>query len=620
MRKINHLAIIFALLSAAPVSAQRYSSWVYPGNDGKLVYKAADGKGNKIVDFSYAGYRGGGVALPKITGPVVNVAPVAGDDTANIQAAIDQVAAMPIDPATGYRGVVQLSEDTYQVKGGEAGVRDGRHLFIEDSGIILRGMGKNEVGGTTIKATGNIGGENHPPIVIEVKGNGNRQEVDGTRRGITDTYVPRGARSFSVSDPSVFAVGNKIIVERVTSQSWIDHIGMDKCDNRGGTSYDDSDVSGESCMVDHWTWASSNKNLEWDRIITNINGSVITVDAPITQAIESRFGGGRIWKYTYSGRIENVGIENLRGESDFVSGDDENHAWTFITMNHVQNAWIDDVQAKYFAYALVVLYNTKWVTVEDSKCYNMKSKIDGGRRYPFKFSDCELCLVHRCEASEGRHSFVCGSTTMGPNVFLNNTATNCEAASETHSDWNSGVLYDNVKDEAGIQIRNRGDAGGGHGWSGANSVLWNCKGSKDASAWFMWVARPRTAFNWAIGGGTDNKNAYGGTGGLSGFFEHVGTWSSPTYVTPDSLYLAQLQERLGPDAVSNIGYTPAATQPIMADNAERGVMASASWSTGTSATGEFGSNYGYRPTAAVFDEAISRFSKPAARTYHISAR
>jgi hypothetical protein len=39
------------------------TSLVYPGIDGKLVY-VADSLGNKIPDFSNAGYKGGGITFP----------------------------------------------------------------------------------------------------------------------------------------------------------------------------------------------------------------------------------------------------------------------------------------------------------------------------------------------------------------------------------------------------------------------------------------------------------------------------------------------------------------------------------------------------------------------------
>ena len=34
------------------------SNWVYPDNNGKLVYKTTK-RGDRIIDFSHAGYKGG---------------------------------------------------------------------------------------------------------------------------------------------------------------------------------------------------------------------------------------------------------------------------------------------------------------------------------------------------------------------------------------------------------------------------------------------------------------------------------------------------------------------------------------------------------------------------------
>ena len=48
---------------------------------------------------------------------------------------------------------------------------------------------------------------------------------------------------------------------------------------------------------------------------TAIDGNTITLDAPITTAIEKRFGGATVAPYDWPGRIENVGVEDLRMES-----------------------------------------------------------------------------------------------------------------------------------------------------------------------------------------------------------------------------------------------------------------------------------------------------------------
>src|SRR5262249_54251337 len=88
-----------------------YSSLVYPGDDGRLVY-VPDDQGNTIPDFSDVGYMSGVVALPGTPGGVVvptraTVAPAPGDATARIQAAIDQASQLPLD-ANGFRGAVRL--------------------------------------------------------------------------------------------------------------------------------------------------------------------------------------------------------------------------------------------------------------------------------------------------------------------------------------------------------------------------------------------------------------------------------------------------------------------------------------------------------------------------------
>src|ERR1700751_2447484 len=90
--------LVTATLCALAVSshpsdtAGPYSQWVRPNADGKLAY-ATTPTGDHIVDFSYAGYRGGGIALPDA--PVAEtLAPSGADDTAALQSALDRVAAL----------------------------------------------------------------------------------------------------------------------------------------------------------------------------------------------------------------------------------------------------------------------------------------------------------------------------------------------------------------------------------------------------------------------------------------------------------------------------------------------------------------------------------------------
>src|SRR2546423_812276 len=69
-----------------------------------------------IPDFSHCGYMGGGVPIPDA--PVRVVVPRAeGDNTARIQAAIDDLAALSPDDR-GIRGAVLLQKGRYDVNGG----------------------------------------------------------------------------------------------------------------------------------------------------------------------------------------------------------------------------------------------------------------------------------------------------------------------------------------------------------------------------------------------------------------------------------------------------------------------------------------------------------------------
>jgi hypothetical protein len=366
---------------------------------------------------------------------------------------------------------------------------------------------------------------------VVVKGSGGLTEVAGSRRAITDEYVPVGAHTFHVDDPSGFKVGDTVVVHRPSTQEWIDLLGMDAC-GATGTSYDTADVNGTTCLDNPWTPGS--KDLRFDRVITAIAGNAITVDAPIVNALEKEFGGGSIYKYTGGGRISEVGVENLRGDSEYASPTDELHGWNFILFQQVVNGWVRDLTAIHYGYAAVNVNSaSKWVTVQDSSCLDAVSMITGGRRYSFNVDDSQMVLFQRCLSVEGRHDFVEGSNVPGPNVFLDSQARMSHADTGPHHRWSAGGLYDNVVTSNQINVRNRGNSGTGHGWAGGNMVIWNSTASS------MLIQDPPTAQNWIIG----SKGTTTGNGIID---------SANTPVWPKSLYLQQLMDRLGPQAVQAI--------------------------------------------------------------------
>jgi len=285
-------------------------------------------------------------------------------------------------------------------------------------------------------------------------------------------------------------------------------------------------------------------------VITKLDGDRITIDAPVVCTIEERWGGGEVLAFDKSERISHIGIENLRGVSEFDQSvtaeygrektkyfSDEQHGWDFISINNAENVWVKNVAALRFGYSAVNIGSAKWVTVENSKCLDMVSVITGGRRYSFNV-DGQLNLVLRCEAATGRHDFVVGGRVCGPNAFVHCSASNSFASSEPHHRWSTGGLFDSVK--ANLAIQDRQFMGSGHGWSGANYVAWNCEGP-------LVCQKPPTAQNWAIGHiGEKSRGAFEPR--EDGYWESFGR-----HVEPQSLYFRQLEDRLGSASVKNIG-------------------------------------------------------------------
>lgn len=502
---------LVGLLLAGGQSAKAGSlSWVEFDPVKGLSYHA-DSQGNRIPDFSYAGYGGGGVKLPAISAQAT-LSPGKGDATARIQEALDKLASSPPD-AQGFRGALLLKRGKYLISG---------QLHIRASGMVLRGEGDGEHG-TVLIATGT----DRRPLIkaggFTAEGEAPEwTEIKATEQPISNPYLPVGTHKVAVPDTSVFQKGDTVLVRRNTTAEWIHAIGMDAIPERS---------DGRAIKQ----WVPGKKELAFDRIITAVRDGEIEVDAPICNAIEQEYGGGSVSRYELPGRLENIGIENLRGVSEFSGPKDEEHSWTFIELGALQNGWVRNVTAVHFAYSCVFVHRpAKWITIQDSLCLDPVSKITGGRRYSFCLMG-QLTLVQRCQTRNGRHDYVLHSAVPGPNVFLDCSAEEAHSDTGPHHRWSVGVLYDNVRVKGdAINIRNRSNFGTGHGWSGANQVVWNCVA--DA----MNIEQPPTAQNWAIGCVTPERQG-------NAYWESFG---KP--VQPRSLYLQQLQERLGVQAVRNI--------------------------------------------------------------------
>ncbi len=467
-------------------------------SDGHLTY-TPDALGNRIPDFSYCGYKAGEQAIPdvaiKVTVPIRK-----GDATRRIQAAIDYVASLPLDK-DGFRGAVLLEKGTYEVAGS---------LRITASGVVLRGSGAN-AGGTTILGTG-FSRDN----LITIAGKNDRQLT--TTVSISDGYVPVNAQQIHVAKSTDFKVGDYVQIRRPSTKEWIQKLGTDTF---GG---------GLSALG----WKPGQRDLLWDRQVKAVNGSELTLDAPLTTALDSTYGGGTVTRYVWSGRISQSGVENLQLTStyDKTNPKDEDHRWMAIVLENVQDAWVRQVGFRHFAGSAVNVQETaKRITIEDCQSLIPVSEIGGERRNTF-FVRGQQVLCQRLYAESGYHDFAVGFCSAGPNAFVQCESHLPFSFSGSIDSWASGVLFDVVNvDGNALRFANRTQDEQGAGWNAANSVFWQCTASR------VDCYQPPTAQNWAFGTWAQ--------------FSGDGNWDmSNEHIRPRSLYYAQLKDRLGDNVAS----------------------------------------------------------------------
>src|SRR5579859_4153433 len=471
------------------------STWVHVDPSGKLVYQATP-TGDTILDFSYAGYMGGGVALP--AAPSQATVHASGtDDTAAIQAAIDQVSKLPL--TNGLRGAVVLDAGTYQLQGS---------LTLAASGVVLRGAGSG-TGGTTLSLSGT------PRTVFTLGGSGKAQKATKAAT-ITDAYVPSGASTFHVDDPSVLSVGATVFVGRPVTATWVAFMGMNNLVRNGQPQ----------------TWLAPGTVIDTDRTITAMNGDAVTVDVPLSDSLDAKYvtpPGATVTAYTFSTRLSQIGLESLHVVAPAAVSALNQASFELLAMDAIADSWVKDVAAEGFLNGLSVGGSAKRITLTRTTFLHTAA-VDGSAGYPADFGiGGQEILLDRC-ASDGDHVFsaVTQATEPGPNVILNMAAKGTSTNLSPHQRWATGLLVDGLDSPTGgAELMNRGTAGSGQGWAIGFGVVWN------ATLASMLIEQPPGSENWAIG--STGTVQTGSTGAID---------SPGVHVTPASLYLAQLCQRL----------------------------------------------------------------------------
>lgn len=519
------LSLCFGSLAySQTVESPGKSEWVFLGPDNRLEYKTTE-KGDRILDFSHAGFMGGGVPLPDV--PVkqtVSPAPEGEDCTVTIQEAINAVSALPPNEK-GFRGAVLLAPGDFPCN---------RTLTISADGVVLRGSVSPE---GKLESVIRISGPKHTAIRVSNQAtrqrpaspSGNTANIETS---LAEPYVAAGTRTFRVKNVEGFEVGDRIEIVRPVTKEWVHFMEMDDLVRDGKPQ----------------TWISTNTRHVSERTITGIKDESITVDVPLADSYDAKFldpPGTTVRKpRQLPHRLRLAGIESLR----LVSPDQAvNHTaalYDAVRLNG-EDCWMRNVRIEETMNSVGI--GGRRITLQSVDVIR-KARHEGSSK-PAEFApNAGQVLLDRCSVEGDNIWFAAtGGGISGPIVLLNcNFKGNGRI--EGHQRWTTGILLDNcVLPDGGIDFKNRGAMGSGHGWGSAWSVAWNCE-AKD----FV-IQQPPGTHNWAIGcigRRTLPARPFDSSPKLpEGTIDSHGT-----HVAPKSLYLKQLQDRLGTEALKNIGY------------------------------------------------------------------
>ena len=490
--------------------------------EGNLTYLPDPASGNIIPDFSAAGYKSGDVPIPDVEVKFM-LDPIEGDNTSQIQSAINKVNKMDADE-NGIKGAVLLNPGKYEIHG---------TIRLKHSGVILRGSGRGDDTTVNTHLVG-VQSASEGRSIVHIGGGTKTQfetEIPDSRSNILDDTVEVGQKYFHVEDVSKYNIGDEIVIHHPCTNKWLESV------DYGGTAGDDP-------------WNVDEQPIIYLTTITDIKCNTIYTNSPVYNNLIKDISQSYIYIHDNTGFVENTGLENLRIDIEYDESNSEskNHASTAVRFTQAQNSWVKNCEFLHFYFAGVDIFSSSNLTIESCEANNPKSPSGSGYKYNYCANIAtQNVLFKNCIARKGRHNFVSnGTSSVAGIVFHNCTSIDPLTASEGHRRWSTGILFDNFKDYGNnpglvLGLHNRGSWGTGHGWSSASSVAWNCDVRRsEGDHGQIVIQKPPSSQNFAIG--------------CKGIVNHLGPFPNETgYIEgsnkeeellPASLYEAQLNYRL----------------------------------------------------------------------------
>ncbi|KAM6540389.1 hypothetical protein FALCPG4_002106 [Fusarium falciforme] len=450
--------------------------------------------GDKLPDFSFSGYHNSEVSLPTVATTDVTLSfpnNTYDDISPLIQKAIDSV-------ALSGGGVVELPPGSFHISAG----------IQLRSNVTVRGPKSGE----TLLVLREQ--PSSPVFTLGSIGNTSKAEF-GAKSRVIDDYVPIGSSIVNIRNNTELSVNQTVYISRATEESWIRYNGMGDLVRDG----------------DPQTWITLNKKIMSPNVIKSINGTEVTLQIPLTDALDSRYMKPEVWAYKPPEQYSEMGLHNLRIQvPNSCSGAPlSNKTCNFAAVKFPSwtvDSWASGLRLEGFNRFFEVETDASRITIQDIEM-NRDHDIEG-RALPVDILiQGSQVLVQDCKQiglpTARCFSVATDSLAAGPNTVIRHSTMSDIQTIYPHERWAHGLLVEGTS--VPTLFVNRASNGTGHGWTINAGVGWNLRGEAI-------VQSPPLGINWCIG--------CGGTNGTSG----NGTFIRlDKQVKPTSLFAAQLEAR-----------------------------------------------------------------------------
>jgi hypothetical protein len=258
-------------------------------------------------------------------------------------------------------------------------------------------------------------------------------------------------------------VSDPVVIQRAATDAWIRFMNMDTLVRDGKPQ----------------TWLKAGTIITHDRTVRSIEGNRIMFDVPLSDsfdAVNLNPPGTTVTKYTFPGRIEQVGIEALRVTVPAQDKPISEAQYTLLSMNAVIDGWVRDIVSVDTQNSTTFGSTVRRVTIDRVSIQHAVPFTAAAAPADFAISGTQILLDRSSVTGEGVWPVVTQVGVTGPNVVLNFRSTTAGIA--RHQRWATGLPVDSSELTGGsdrrpnIAFSNREYAGSGHGWS----VGWGAPG------------------------------------------------------------------------------------------------------------------------------------------------